>query len=128
MADTILTKSHEKGYERSIELEKPELLKAANLDEIIEIIGADLAFTKIMSQLVIDFRSHIRTKLASRTDEEFNNTDKALTALDFSEWKPETRTRMTAEEKAAKALSALDPDQIAAVIAKMAAAAEAAAA
>ncbi len=107
------------AVEREIELEKPELLESTDLDNVVNIVGVDLVFQKVMAQLTIDFRSHIRGKLSSKTDDEFTNSDDDIMAMDFSEWKPETRTRMTKEDKAAKALSTLTPEEIASVLAQV---------
>jgi hypothetical protein len=118
---TIITKSNaneKKGtIDRSIELEKPEILQAASIEEVVSILGADHALSVIQAQLTVGFRSHVRTKLESNTDGEPTYTDEDLTSMDFSDWKPEPRTRKTAEEKAIALLGTMSADQVKAILA-----------
>ena len=106
----IVTKSNK--TDREVSVEAPKCLQAETLEDVIALIGTDVALAKIKSQLTIDFRSHVRAKLESNTDGELNNSDEDITALDFSDWKPETRVRQSAAEKAAKLLSGMDPDEL----------------
>ena len=109
--------SETKIPERSITLDKPEVLKMSTLQELSEFLTEDFCVSEIKAQLKIKFRSLIRSKLASETDGEYTNTDEDIKELDFSDWKPEAKTRMSASEKAMAALGKLDPEQLAAVLA-----------
>jgi hypothetical protein len=111
----IITKSTK--TEREISLTAPKCLQAETLEDLINLIGEELALNKIKSQLTIDFRSHIRSKMESSTDEELNYSDEDITGIDYTDWKPETRTRMSTTEKAAKMLSGMTPDELKAAIA-----------
>ncbi len=111
----IVTKSNK--TEREVSVEAPKCLQAETLEDMVAVIGADVALSNIKAQLTISFRSHIRSRLESTTDGELNNSDEDITALDFSDWKPETRVRQSAAEKAAKLLSGMDPAELAAALA-----------
>lgn len=113
---TILTNSNK--AQRSIELPMPEILQAETLQSIVDILGEDLAKAKLLNQLTIDFRSHIRGKLESVTDGVPTYTDEQITQGDYSDWKPEARVRRSAEEKAADVMGKLSIDQIKAAMAK----------
>lgn len=117
MSNMILTKSNKVG--REVEVETPEILGMTDIGALVEAMGEEAVVKSIQAQLTVSFRSHIRTKLESQTDGEFNNSDEDIIAMDFSDWKPEARTRKTAEEKAADLMGKLSPEQIAAVLAKL---------
>lgn len=119
---TIITRSNK--AEREIELPLPTILTEETLDGLVATLTEDVLVKLVQGQLKIMFRSHIRTKLESETDGDFTNSDEDITALDFSDWKPEARTRMTAQEKAMASLSKLTPEEIKAVLAQAAAQAE----
>ena len=105
--------------ERSITLSEPDVLCAETLEEIVSILGTDVAMNKIKAQLKVDFRSKIRGLLESMTDDELTYSDDEISAMDFSDWKPEGRTRKSAEEKAMETLGKLSPDQLQAVLAAL---------
>ncbi len=114
----IETKSN-KGDGRTIEVEMPEILQAANLEDLVAIQGEDLTFKQSHAQLVIAFRGKIRNMLESETDGDLTYSDEDIAELDFSDWKPEARTRMSKEEKLSKALSDLDPAELKALLATL---------
>lgn len=116
----ILTKSSERvnaegtitrAY-REILLPMPDCLKAENISALIEIIGEDVLFAKVKAQLTIDFRSHIRAKLESTTEDQLTNSDDDIASLEYSEWKPEARVRKTSSEKAAALLGKMTPAEV----------------
>ncbi len=113
----INTKSNKS--EREIAVEEPEVLTVTSLDDAVAILGADMALGKIKAQLKVDFRSHIRSLLESETDGEPTNSDEDIQGMDFDDWKPTGRVRLSAEEKAAKVLGSLDADQLKAVLAQL---------
>ena len=117
MTDMINTKSNKAS--REIEVETPEILKMKDISALVEAMGDDAVVKAIQAQLTVSFRSHVRTKLESQTDGEFNNSDDDIHAMDFSDWKPDARTRKTAEEKAAAIMGTLKPEQVAAVLAML---------
>ncbi|MCF6247204.1 MAG: hypothetical protein L3J69_07560 [Desulfobacula sp.] len=112
MSDTIITKSKKVG--REITLKKPKVLQANTLKELVEIIGESMAVSKIKAQLTIDFRATVRSMLESgdANNGQFTYTDQEIKSRNFNDWKPETRSRRTPEEKAAELLSKLTPDQL----------------
>ena len=118
---SIITKSNKKNdvnpEGREVETETPELISAETLADAVAVQGEDLCLAQIKAQLTIGFRSHVRGKLESMTDDENTFTVEDILAMDFSDWKPEARTRKTAEEKAAALLSTLDPKTLEAVLA-----------
>jgi len=111
--------SDTKVPERTITLDCPEVLEKDSLADLAEILGEDFCVNEIKAQLKIKFRALIRGMLASMTDGEYTNTDEDIKALDFSDWKPEVRVRMTAQEKAMKALGSLPPEERAAIFAAL---------
>lgn len=124
---TIVTKSAEKtdregniikAY-REIELEKPAILIVDNVAGLVEVMGEEAIVKAVTAQITVSFRSHIRVKLDSMTDGEFNHTDADIEEIDFTDWKPESRTRKSAEEKAAELMGKLTPEQIQAVLAQL---------
>jgi len=102
---------------RSINVNQPACIEAKNLQEVSELLDEDVLYKLVHNGLKVAFRSIIRTKLESLTDDEPTYSDEEILELDFSDWVPEARTRMSAEEKAMKALGSLDPEQLAAVLA-----------
>ena len=111
----IATKSNKAN--REIDLDAPEILEAETLADLVNAQGEELCVSQIKAQLTIGFRSHIRSKLESMTDDNFTHEDEAIQAMDFTDWKPEARTRKTAEEKAMDILGSLPPEVRAAVLA-----------
>jgi len=112
---SIVTKSNK--VEREVTLETPAIIAAATLEEKVALQGEELCLSQINAQLTIGFRSHIRGKLESETDGEPTYSVEEIEEMDFIDWKPEARTRKTAEEKAMDLLGALPPEVRAAVIA-----------
>lgn len=106
----ILTKSNK--ADRQVEVEQPECLNATNLSEVVSIVGEDVAFKKIIAQLTVDFRAHIRTKLESETNGDMTYSDDEIINVDYSEWKPEARQRKSLSEKAAEMFGKMTPEQI----------------
>lgn len=113
---SIITKDNKTG--REIETPEPKCLNQENLSDLVALVGEDLVKKYAEDQILVKFRAHIRGKLNS-VDEggEEKYSDEEILAEDYSEWTPELRTRMTAEERAMKALADLPPDVAAAVLA-----------
>lgn len=106
--------------ERVVETAKPDVLLAETLDDLVRSLGADMIYRKTMAQLIIDFRSHVRSLLAKKEGDypnhQWTNSSDAIAAMDFSGWVPETQQRKSAEEKAAEQLGKLTPEQIEAAL------------
>lgn len=117
MSDTITTNSNK--VSREITLKKPDVLLAENLQDVIEILGEDVTYVKIMAQLTIDFRAKVRAMLESMSDNEYNYSDEDITQMDFSDWKPEARQRKSKIDKANEMFGKLSPEEIQAVLIKM---------
>ena len=111
-------KTESKKADRSIETDTPNVLLCDTLEELAELLGADVAVHKITAQLKVDFRSKIRALLESETDGVAANSDDDILAMDFSDWKPELRVRKSAEEKAADAMGGLSIEQVLAALTK----------
>jgi len=108
--------SNAKG--RDITVQEPAVLGITDLAVMAETLGEDLVVNMVKNQLKVSFRAVIRRKLEEVDDnEEFVNTDDALLAEDFSDWKPTLRITKTAEEKALEALGNLPPEVREAVLA-----------
>lgn len=105
--------------ERDITVEEPAVLMLTTLSEMAESLGEDLAVNMIKNQLKVSFRAVVRRKLEEKDDNgEFVNTDDAILAEDFSDWKPTLRITKTPEEKAMEALGNLPPETRDAVLAQ----------
>ena len=105
--------------EREITVEEPAVLGLPTLAELAEGLGEDLAVNMIKNQLKVSFRAVVRRKLEEKDDNgEFVNSDDAILAEDFSDWKPTLRITKTAEEKAMEALGNLPPEIRDAVLAQ----------
>ncbi len=115
MENPFLVKSKKTG--REVTIEAPKVLLCESLEQRVELLGTDLVCKKTDDQIKIDLRSHVRSKLESETDGEFNNSDEDILALDLSNWKPELRVRKTAEETAADAMGGLTIEQVVAAMA-----------
>ena len=103
---------------REINVNEPNVLELTSLAELAEALGEDLCINQIKNQLKVSFRAVVRRKLEEKDDnEEFVNSDEALKAEDFSDWKPVLRVTKTPEEKAMEALGALPPEVREAVLA-----------
>lgn len=103
---------------REITVEEPKVLGLTSLSELAESLGEDLCINQIKNQLKVSFRAVIRRKLEEVDDnEEAVNSDEAILAEDFSDWKPVLRITKTPEEKALEALGNLPPEVRDAVLA-----------
>ena len=116
MTETLVTKDNKTNREIATPL--PDCLQTESLADLVGLVGEELVHKAATDQFTIKFRAHIRGKLAATDDNgDAVNSDEAILAEDYSDWKPEIRTRMTAEERAMKALSQLPPEVAAAVLA-----------
>lgn len=115
MSETILTKSNKAG--REVEVVKPEVLTLTEVSDFVATLGEELVVKTILSSLTVSFRAHVRGKLESQTDGDFTYEVEDIAQMDFSDWKPESRTRKTAEEKAAELFGKMSPDEIRAALA-----------
>jgi len=103
---------------REITVDEPDVLQLSSLSELAEALGEDLVVNQVKNQLKVSFRAVIRRKLEEKDDnEEFVNSDEAMLAEDYSDWKPTLRVTKTPEEKAMEALGNLPPEIREAVLA-----------
>jgi DNA-directed RNA polymerase specialized sigma24 family protein len=103
---------------REVTIDEPALMNLTSLAEFAEAQGEDLCINQIRNQLKVSFRAVVRRKLEEKDDnEEALNSDEAILAEDFSDWKPTLRITKTPEEKALEALGALPPEVREAVLA-----------
>jgi len=103
---------------REITVTEPVVMGASTVEEMVEALGADLVVNMVKNQLKVSFRAVVRRKLEEKDDnDEFTNSDDAVLAEDFSDWKPTLRITKTAEEKALEALGNLPPEVREAVLA-----------
>ena len=104
--------------EREITVDEPVVLTLSTIEEMVEALGGELALNMIKNQLKVSFRAVVRRKLEEKDDNgDFINSDEAIVAEDFSDWKPTLRVTKTAEEKAMEALGNLPPEIREAVLA-----------
>lgn len=116
MSETIVTKSNK--VNREVETQTPDVLKTDKLSELINTLGEEMIVAKVQAQLTVDFRSMIRSRLEAADDNgDPRYTDDEIAGGDYGDWKPETRQRKSAEERAAELLSKLSPDQVKAALA-----------
>lgn len=114
--EQIVTKSNKAG--REVSTNAPDVLKTDQLTDLVNALGEELVVAKLKAQLMVDFRSMVRGKLESFDDNgDPRYSDEEVSQADYTDWKPETRNRKSAEEKAAELLSKLSPDQIKAALA-----------
>ena len=103
---------------RDITVQEPTVLGLVAVEELVEALGADLVANMVRNQLKVSFRAVVRRKLEEVDDNgEPVNSDDAILAEDFSDWKPTLRITKTAEEKAMEALGNLPPEIREAVLA-----------
>ncbi len=103
---------------REVTVAEPTILGASTVEELVEALGEDLVVNQVKNQLKVSFRAVVRRKIEERDDnEDFVNSDEAIAAEDFSDWKPTLRITKTAEEKALEALGNLSPEVREAVLA-----------
>ncbi|MDY6893926.1 MAG: hypothetical protein SVO01_00685 [Thermotogota bacterium] len=96
---------------REITVDEPVVLGLDTVEELVEALGSDLVVNQIKNQLKVSFRAVVRRKLEEKDDnDEFSNSDEALLAEDYSDWKPSLRVTKTPEEKAREALGNLPPE------------------
>lgn len=104
---------------RELTLDEPAVLTMGTLSELAEALGEDLAVQKIKAQLKVDFRAMVRRKMEEVDDNgEPVNTDEAILAEDYSDWKPSLRIIKTPEERAKEALGNLPPEVREAILAQ----------
>lgn len=104
---------------REITVDEPIVLGLTSIEEIVEALTPELAVNMIKNQLKVSFRAVVRRKLEEKDDnDEASNSDEAIIAEDFSDWKPVLRITKTAEEKAMDALGSLSPEIREAVLAQ----------
>ena len=118
MSLTITTKSTKAN--REVTVPAPTVLTLGTIQELVQTLGEELTVNNVKAQLTIAFRSSQRTLIEATDDNgDIVNSDKAIAAMDFSDWNPKLRVRRTPQDIAAEALSALSPDQIRAVLAQI---------
>jgi len=104
---------------REITVSEPIIMGCSTVEELVEALGEDLVVNQVKNQLKVSFRAVVRRKLEEKDDNgEFSNSDEAIIAEDFSDWKPTLRITKTAEEKAMEALGNLPPEVREAVLAQ----------
>lgn len=79
-----------------------------DLDEAVELFGADVVYSRFVSAATVDLQALIRRNLGG----EEPKTEEEIQEL-VSEWKPgvSTRKRKSAKEKAAEAIDALSEEE-----------------
>ena len=126
MANTIRTLSKPKAdpEHRSVETPAPKCLQAEDLGALVEALGEEMVFDYAMRQLIISFRSSIRSMLDARDDNgEQKYPDEFFASEDFLsqivEWTPSVRVQKSPVDKVADALKSLDPEQAAQILAQV---------
>lgn len=103
---------------REITVDEPAILCISSVAEMVGALGEELALNMLKNQLKVSFRAVVRRKLEEKDDNgEFVNSDEAIAAEDYSDWKPTLRITKTPEEKALEALGNLPPEVREAVLA-----------
>lgn len=111
-------KVHGEGNIREITVTEPVVLGLISAAELIESLGEDLVVNMVKNQLKVSFRAVVRRKLEEKDDnEDYVNSDEAISTEDFSDWKPTLRITKTPEEKAMEALGNLSPEAREAILA-----------
>lgn len=96
---------------REITVDEPAILGLTTVSELVEALGEELVVNQVRNQNKVAFRAVIRRKQEEKDDNgEFTNSDEAILAEDFSDWKPSLRVTKTPEEKAREALGNLPPE------------------
>jgi DNA-directed RNA polymerase specialized sigma24 family protein len=104
---------------REITVQEPVVMGCSTVEELVEALGEELVVNQVKNQLKVSFSAVVRRKLEEVDDnKEFVNSDEAIMAEDFSDWKPTLRVTKTAEEKAMEALGNLPPEVREAVLAQ----------
>ena len=103
---------------REVSVTEPDVLGLSVLAELAEAQGEDLCVNQIRNQNKVSFRAVIRRKLEEKDDnDDFVNSDEAISEEDYSDWKSTLRVTKTPEEKAMEALGNLPPEVREAVLA-----------
>ena len=93
-----------------------------NLAEAEELFGADVVFSRFVAAATVDIQALIRRHLKTPVDKDGNATGEAKTESEIqglvAEYKPgtSTRTRVSASEKAARAIDKLTEEEKAALL------------
>lgn len=111
--------ANEDGSKAFVLIPAPAVLEAETLDSLIELVGAEMVFAKAKAQILIDFRSHVRSQMESEVDGDFRTSLEEVQAYDYTDWKPSTRTRKTDLEKAKEVFGKLDPEVARALLAEL---------
>lgn len=127
MTETIVTKHNDKDSKgnivetRQAETAAPRVLQSnVSLQELVDSLGEDYVRKKVQAQLIIDFRSKIRTQLEKKDDNgDYSVSVEEIQNSDYSDWTPELKQRKSAEEKAKEQIDKLSPEQRAAVLAAL---------
>lgn len=105
--------------QRELTVDEPAVLTMSSVEELVNALGEDLVVQKIKAQLKVDFRAMVRRKMEEVDDNgEHVNTDEAILAEDYSDWKPTLRIVKSPEEKAKEALGNLSPEMREAILAQ----------
>ena len=106
---------------REITVDEPKILSITSVAELVESLGEDLVVQQVKAQLKVSFRAVIRRKLEEVDDNgEFVNTNDAIQAEDYNDWKPTLRIVKSPEERAKEALGNLPPEVREAILAQFA--------
>ncbi len=93
-----------------------------NLTEAEELFGADVVFSRFVAAATVDIQALIRRHLKTPVDKDGKPTGEAKTEKEIqeliAEYKPgtSTRTRVSASEKAARAIDKLSDEEKAALL------------
>ncbi len=127
MSETIVTKHNEKNEAneiidtRSAETPAPRVLQSdVSLQELCDALGEEYVRKKVQAQLIIDFRSKIRTQLEKKDDNgDYAVSTTEIANADYFDWTPELKQKKSAEEKAKEQIEKLSPEQRKAVLAAL---------
>jgi len=93
-----------------------------NLNEAQEKFGDDVVFSRFVAAATVDIQALIRRHLKAPTDKDGNSTGEPKTEAEIqaivADYKPgtSTRVRVSAAEKANRAIEALSPEEKAALL------------
>ena len=107
-------------YERSLDFPTPKVILAETIEELVKLLGADYCLHQLKNQMKVSWRAKMRTAMEKKDDNgEYEFSDDAIRNKVYDvNWQPELRITKTAEEKAAEALGALDPEVRKAILAQ----------
>jgi len=126
MSETIKTVSRPASHpeHRAITTVAPTCLRSEDLASLVEAIGEELVFDYAMRQLLISFRSSVRSMLEAKDDnDEIKFPDEYFSAeatvAELAAWTPTRRVAKDPLEKVKAALGSMAPEEAAAILAQV---------